>query len=96
MSSAKKFCFRLYVAGEGPNSIQAIANLRALCREHLPGHHKIEILDVAQNPRRALDDKVLLTPTLVKLSPAPVGRVIGNLSDTRTVMRACGLEFRRE
>jgi circadian clock protein KaiB len=95
MSSAKKFSFRLYVAGQGPNSIQAIANLRALCRKHMPGRHKIEILDIAQNPKRALEDNVLLTPTLVKLLPKPVGRIIGNLSDTKTVMDACGLEFPR-
>jgi circadian clock protein KaiB len=93
MSSAKKYHFRLYVAGQGPNSIQAIANLRALCREHLPGRHKIEILDVVRNPQRAVDDNVLLTPTLLKLLPVPVGRIIGNLSDTKTVMHACGLEF---
>ncbi len=96
MSSAKQFYFRLYVAGQGPNSIQAIANLRALCREHLPGRHKIEILDVVQNPKCALDDNVLLTPTLVKLLPRPVGRMIGNLSDTKTVMHACGLGFVNE
>lgn len=96
MSSAKKFYFRLYVAGQGPNSVQAIANLRALCREHLPGRHKIEILDIVRNPKRALNDNVLLTPTLVKVLPGPVGRIIGNLSDTKTVMHACGLEFPRE
>jgi circadian clock protein KaiB len=73
--------------------MQAIANLRALCREHLPGRHKIEILDILQKPKRALNDHVLLTPTLVQLLPRPVGRVIGNLSDTKTVMHACGLEF---
>ena len=96
MSSDDKFYFRLYVAGQGPNSIQAIANLRSLCREHLPGRHKIHILDILRYPNRALNDHVLLTPTLVKLLPRPIGRVVGNLSDTKTVMLACGLEFARE
>jgi circadian clock protein KaiB len=92
MSSGGKFHFRLYVAGEGLNSVQAIANLHALCREHLPGRHRIEILDVVRDPKRGLDDNVLLTPTLVKLFPKPASRIIGNLSDRQTVLQACGLE----
>ena len=91
MSLASKFHFRLYVAGESPNSLQAVANLHALCREHLLGQHEIEILDVVKHPKRALEDNVLLTPTLVKLSPKPVSRIIGNLSNTQTVLQACGL-----
>jgi circadian clock protein KaiB len=91
VSSASKFHFRLYVAGESPNSVQATANLQALCREHLPGQHEIEILDVVKHPKRALEDNILLTPTLVKLFPKPASRIIGNLSNTQTVMQACGL-----
>jgi circadian clock protein KaiB len=91
MSSGGKFHFRLYVAGESPNSVQAIANLHTLCREHLSGQHEIEILDVVKHPSRALEDNILLTPTLVKLAPKPSSRIIGNLSNTQTVMQACGL-----
>jgi circadian clock protein KaiB len=92
MSQGRKFQFRLYVAGESPNSVQAIANLYALCHEYLPGQHEIEILDVVKHPQRALEDNILLTPTLVKLFPKPGSRIIGNLSNTPTVMQACGLK----
>lgn len=83
--------FRLYVTGDGPNSVLAVANLKALCTTHLPDRHQIEIIDLIDDPKRALDDQVLLTPTLVKLSPRPVRRVIGNLSQEATVLQACGL-----
>ncbi|MEO6055008.1 MAG: circadian clock KaiB family protein [Chthoniobacterales bacterium] len=79
------FKFRLYIAGDGPNSIKAEANLNALCREHLPERHEIEIVDVLRDPQRALDDKVMMTPQLVKLSPAPVRKVVGTLSQPDTV-----------
>ncbi len=72
--------FRLYVVGDAPNSVKAILNLRALCSAHLAGRHEIEIIDVLLHPERALADGVLLTPLLMRVSPAPVRRMIGNLS----------------
>lgn len=83
--------FRLYVTGNGPNSVQAVVNLKEICTTHLPGRHHIEIVDLLLEPERALDDRVLLTPTLVKLSPRPARRVIGNLSQAAMVLAACGL-----
>ena len=62
---------RLYIAGRAPNSVKAIANLEAICREHLKDAYKLEIVDVCEHPRRALDDGVLVTPSLAKLSPLP-------------------------
>ena len=82
---------RLYVAGRAPNSVKAIANLEAICREHLKDAYKLEIVDVCEHPRRALDDGVLVTPSLAKLAPAPSANVIGNLSDTSSVLAALGL-----
>jgi circadian clock protein KaiB len=82
---------RLYVAGRAPNSIKAIANLEAICREHLKDAYKLEIVDVCEHPRRALDDGVLVTPSLTKLAPQPRANVIGNLSDTSSVLAALGL-----
>jgi circadian clock protein KaiB len=87
-----KVVFRLYVTGEAPNSIRAIGNLRALCGEHLAGRHEIEIVDLLLEPQRALEDDVLLTPTLIQLAPKPVRKIIGNLNDSATVLRALGLE----
>jgi circadian clock protein KaiB len=91
MDNSAIFKFRLYVAGDAPNSVQAIANLHALCREHLPQRHKIEIVDVMLEPKRALADGILLTPTLVKLLPAPVRNIVGTLAKTQTVLDALGL-----
>jgi circadian clock protein KaiB len=78
--------FRLYVVGDAPNSTKAILNLRALCNTHLPGRHEIEIIDVLLHPERALADGVLLTPLLLRVSPAPVRRMIGNLSHSEPMM----------
>jgi len=77
---------RLYVAGNAPNSLRAIANARAICDEYFPSGHAIEIVDMLEYPRRALADRVIVTPTLLKLMPLPVQRVIGNLSDTDQVL----------
>jgi circadian clock protein KaiB len=77
---------RLYIAGTAPNSLLAIANARAICAEHFPSAHELEIVDVFDNARRALADGIIVTPTLIKLSPLPVHRLVGNLSDTRQVV----------
>jgi circadian clock protein KaiB len=83
---------RLYIAGRAPNSVKAIANLEAICREHLKDAYKLEIVDVCEHPRRALDDGVLVTPSLAKISPSPGANIIGNLSDTGSVLAALGLK----
>ena len=88
----RAFKFRLYVAGDAQNSVDAIANLSALCRKYLPGRYDIEVLDVFLQPARALTDGIFMTPTLVKLAPAPMRRIIGNLSRTDLVLQALGLE----
>jgi circadian clock protein KaiB len=92
MSRRVRFKFRLFVAGGTQNSAQAIANLNAICRAHLPDRHDIEVVDVLREPKRALEDGILMTPTLVRLAPTPVERIIGTLSQTQTVLRALGLE----
>jgi circadian clock protein KaiB len=79
---------RLYIAGTAPNSVRAIANCRAICDEHFAAGHEIEIVDLLEHPQRALADGVIVTPTLLKLLPLPVARVIGSLSDTNQVLLA--------
>jgi circadian clock protein KaiB len=79
---------RLYVAGNAPNSMRAIANARAICDEHFASRHELEIVDVLQHPRRGLADGIIVTPTLLKLLPLPVHRVVGNLSDRSQVLLA--------
>jgi circadian clock protein KaiB len=77
---------RLYVAGNAPNSLRAIANARAICDEHFAARHDLEIVDLLEHPRRALADRIIVTPTLLKVAPLPAQRVIGNLSDTNQVL----------
>ena len=85
------YAFRLYLAGGAPNSVRALANLYAICRKHFPDSHRIEVIDVLEEPLRALSDAILVTPTVVKLSPAPEQKIIGNLSEEEEVLRALGL-----
>jgi circadian clock protein KaiB len=77
---------RLYVAGDSPRSLKAFANLRRLCEEHLAGRYQIEIVDLVTNPTLARDDDILAVPTLVRSLPAPIQKIIGDLSDTDRVL----------
>ena len=81
----------LYVTDSGPNSVRAVANLEAICKEHLNGNFRLEIIDVLEFPLRALADGIVVTPSLAKLSPLPAATVVGNLSDRGGVLRALGI-----
>lgn len=95
MSRGKPYRFRLYIAGDTQNSTQALANLTAICAAHLQDRHEIEIVNIFQHPQRALDDGILMTPTLVRLAPGPMLKVIGTLSHTLPVLQALGLDTPR-
>ena len=82
---------RLYIANNAPNSVRAVANLEAICKEHLKDNFKLEIIDVLEYPLRALADGILVTPSLAKVSPSPAAKVIGNLSDKGSVLHALGI-----
>lgn len=92
LKGAVCFQFRLYVAGDTPNSERARVNLGALCRKHLVGRYKIQVVDVFKDPNRAMIDGVLMTPTLIKLAPSPVRMVVGTLSQSASLLEALGLE----
>jgi circadian clock protein KaiB len=82
-----KRSLRLYVAGRAPNSVRAIANIMAICDpRHGSIQYALEIVDVLKEPRRALADGVVVTPTLIRVSPLPVQRIVGDLSDTGQVL----------
>lgn len=91
MSRRIMFKFRLYVAGDAQNSLRALDNLTALCEAYFPGQHEIEVVDVFREPKRALADNILMTPTLVKLAPAPVQRIVGTLSQSKPLLQVLGL-----
>ena len=81
----------LYITDSGPNSVRAVANLEAICKEHLKDNFRLEIIDVLEYPLRALADGIVVTPSLAKLSPSPTATVVGNLSDKSGVLRALGI-----
>jgi circadian clock protein KaiB len=77
---------QLYIAGLTPRSERAIANLRQICEEELDHHYEMVIIDVLERPQVAEDERILVTPTLVKPVPLPSRRVVGDLSDTKKVL----------
>jgi circadian clock protein KaiB len=91
-STLLRWKFRLYTADNTMNSSRALANLTALCATYLPHRHEIEVVNVLVNPRRALADRIRMTPTLLKVSPSPVRRITGTLSQTPLVLAALGLQ----
>lgn len=86
------YTFRLYVAGNAANSTQALSHLKSLCLAYLPKRHHIEVVDVFREPERALADGIFLTPTLLRLAPAPLRRIVGTLSNTQNVLHTMGLD----
>jgi circadian clock protein KaiB len=86
---------QLYVAGQTPKSVTALANLRRVCEEHLPGRHRIEVIDLLQQPARARSDQIVAIPTLVRRVPEPVRKVIGTLADTERVLVGLRINSRR-
>src|SRR3990170_2742795 len=85
---------RLYVAGQTPRSIRALANLKALCEEHLKGRYQVEVLDLLKHPQLARCDQIVAIPTLVRKLPPPVPKIIGEPSNTAGVL--VGLDLRQE
>jgi circadian clock protein KaiB len=83
---------RLYVAGETPKSIAAVANLNRICEEHMPGRFKIEIVDLLKHPQLARGDQIVAIPTLVRKLPNPMRKIIGDLSNTEKTL--VGLQMR--
>jgi circadian clock protein KaiB len=86
------FQLRLYVAGQTPKSLQAFANLKKICEEHLKGRYQIEVIDLIENPQLAKGDQILAIPTLVRKLPHPLRKIIGDLSNTERVL--VGLDLR--
>ena len=88
----RHYHLRLYVAGQTPKSLAAMANLKRVCQEHLAGRYDLEVVDLLENPKLAAGDQILAIPTLVRRLPAPLKRIIGDLSNTERVL--VGLDIR--
>jgi circadian clock protein KaiB len=85
---------RLYVAGSTPGSTSAVESLKAICEEHLQGRYKLAVIDVYQQPVLARNEQIIAVPTLVKQLPAPMRRILGDLSNKERVL--LGLDLKPE
>jgi circadian clock protein KaiB len=89
-----KWDLRLYVAGRTPKCVAAFNNLKRLCDEHLTGQYRIEVIDLFENAQLAKGDQILAVPTLVRKLPAPIKKIIGDLSNTERVLVGLDLRLR--
>jgi|SRR5882672_5707730 len=87
------FLLRLFVAGMTSRSTRAVANIRAICEEHLPGAYVLEVINLHAEPASARGEQIVAAPTCVRQRPLPARRVIGDMSDTARVIT--GLDLRR-
>ncbi|MGP7996894.1 MAG: circadian clock KaiB family protein [Streptosporangiaceae bacterium] len=90
--SGQAWELRLYVTDRSPKCLRAIENLRRVCEENLLGRYRIEVVDLLENPRLAADDQILAVPTVVRKLPAPIRKLVGDLSDTERLL--VGLQLR--
>jgi len=92
MMDTDGYNLRLYVAGQTPKSIAAIANLKKICEKHLPGRYEIEVVDLIKDPAQARRHQIVAIPTLIRQLPEPLKRIIGDLSNVEKVL--VGLDIR--
>ena len=86
------YVLRLYVTGSTPRSTRAVQNIRALCEEHLNGRYDLQVIDIYQQPGNARQEQIIAAPTLIKQLPAPLRKLVGDLSNTEKVL--AGLDVR--
>jgi circadian clock protein KaiB len=89
---SNRWLLRLYIAGQTPKSIAAMANLKNLCQSHLEGRYEIEVIDLLKSPKLAAGDQIVAIPTLVRKLPPPIKKIIGDLSNETRVL--VGLDVR--
>lgn len=93
-TDAKRWNLRLYIAGQTPKSVAALANLRRICDEHMSGQYEVEVIDLMESPHLAQKDQIVAIPTLVRQLPEPLKRIIGDLSNTQRVLIGLDLQPR--
>ncbi len=86
-----RYSFRLFVTGASPGSSRAIALIKAFCEQFLKGKYLLEVVDVYQQPALADEERIFATPTLVRTSPLPLRRIVGNLSDPHRLQASLGI-----
>jgi len=90
-SSGEKYVLRLFVTGILPNSARAVINIKTICEKYLEGRYELEIIDIYQQPALALSENIIAIPVLIKKFPLPEIRLIGDLSDTKSVLKGLSL-----
>ena len=88
----KIYVLRLYVTGILPNSARAVVNIKAICEKYLKDRYELEIIDIYQQPDLALSEQIIALPLLIKLSPYPSERMIGDLSNIEKVLKVLGID----
>ncbi len=93
-SGQEAYLLRLYVAGVTPRSSDALARIKALCEEHLSGRYELEVIDIHQQPELAQENQIVVTPTLIKVLPPPLRRLVGDLLGTEEVLKGLNIQRR--
>ncbi|HET9472645.1 MAG TPA: circadian clock KaiB family protein [Steroidobacteraceae bacterium] len=92
-SENPRYVLRLFVTGMTPRSTRAIRAVRALCKQRLKDRFVLEIVDVYQQPQMTRGEQIVATPTLIKYQPAPLRRIVGDMSDTHRLCHGLGLHY---
>jgi circadian clock protein KaiB len=90
--ASKRYILKLYIAGQSPKSVNAIANINRICEENLKGRYELEVIDLYQQPHLAQRAQIIALPTLTRKLPAPLRRIIGDLSNTQRVLEGLDLQ----
>lgn len=89
-----RYVLKLYVAGQSPKSVDAIANIKKICEENLQGRYELDVIDLYQQPQLAQGEQIIALPTLIRKLPPPLRRIIGDMSNTERVL--VGLDIRKK
>jgi circadian clock protein KaiB len=93
VATAQAFVLRLYIAGASPRSSRALQNIQRICEKHLQGQYELEVVDLYQQPARAAEGQILAAPTLVRETPEPTRRLVGDMSSEPSVLKGLGVPF---
>jgi len=91
-SQKRPYVLRLYVTGTTPQSLRAIANIKKICELHLKGRYELDVVDLYQQPQLARGEQIIAAPTLVKKSPLPQRRIVGDMSKSDRVLAGLDLQ----
>lgn len=92
-SESEPYNLTLFVAGMRPISIRAVANIKEVCERHLQGQYHLEVVDAYKSPHLVVEEQIVALPTLIKRTPQPFRRIVGDLSDTGRVLNALNLNL---